>query len=444
MTRLGIGIITYNRLAYLQELVEQLLLYTRSPFELIVADDGSTDGTVEWCRARGIRVITGQNRGVAWNKNRALYYFMTRTECDPILLLEDDVRVWEPHWEGEWITVARGWHHVNWSHAQQEELLAGTGTPHEPWRTSNFGGACTITTRPALERVGYLNTQFQGYGVEHVNWTWRFARVYGAEWGGPPETVPCFTAHIGVLWERSHYNPQQMQANQRQHEAYMQDPRNFYDPWSTPEEAAELAAEIAAVEPETAPLRYLPTPELPALRPEESPLSEECLYPERWHRLDSMSCELEVLEFLQALVVVQKPQVVVETGAYLGWSAYYLGRGVARNGFGEVHSCDRDAHLAEIAQERCAGLPVTVHPCPSQSLEIPRPIDLLFLDCGARLEALERFWPQLTRRALVVMHDTTVVHPELGAALDDWQAEGRLDRIHFPTPRGLTLVRKRS
>ena len=44
----------------------------------------------------------------------------------------------------------------------------------------------------------------------------------------------------------------------------------------------------------------------------------ECPYPERWHMYDSMSAEVEVLDFLKALVITIKPELVVETGTFSG------------------------------------------------------------------------------------------------------------------------------
>src|SRR3989442_3864685 len=49
------------------------------------------------------------------------------------------------------------------------------------------------------------------------------------------------------------------------------------------------------------------------LQPEYHTPTPECPHPERWRMLDSMTAEVEVLEFLQCLVTTLKPQLVVET-----------------------------------------------------------------------------------------------------------------------------------
>ena len=57
----------YNGTNYLAEAVESVLAQTYEPFELIVVDDGSTDGTWDLIRSfgRGVRGIHRENGGVA-------------------------------------------------------------------------------------------------------------------------------------------------------------------------------------------------------------------------------------------------------------------------------------------------------------------------------------------------------------------------------------------
>lgn len=65
---------TYNRLEVLAEVLQALeFQHEAPPFEVIVVDDGSTDGTSHWLRNRSfrlqLRVLTQENRGPAAARN---------------------------------------------------------------------------------------------------------------------------------------------------------------------------------------------------------------------------------------------------------------------------------------------------------------------------------------------------------------------------------------
>jgi glycosyltransferase involved in cell wall biosynthesis len=65
---------THNRLEMLAEVLSALVRQEGAPpFEVVVVDDGSTDGTAEWLRSRSfdlsLRVMTQENRGPAAARN---------------------------------------------------------------------------------------------------------------------------------------------------------------------------------------------------------------------------------------------------------------------------------------------------------------------------------------------------------------------------------------
>ena len=80
--KLGIGVTTFNRCRKLEICISRLQELNSQPFHLFVADDGSDDGTVSVCTERKVPFVSSPNMGIAWNKNRALFFLHRILECD--------------------------------------------------------------------------------------------------------------------------------------------------------------------------------------------------------------------------------------------------------------------------------------------------------------------------------------------------------------------------
>jgi glycosyltransferase involved in cell wall biosynthesis len=185
---LGIGVITFNRRDLLRQTVERIRALTVHPgTSLLVADDGSSDGTQEMLHELGVGYVSGENAGVTWNKNRALFMLSELAGCDVVILLEDDVQPRHPGWEMPWIECGERWGHMNLARADlQEHFVYGSGTPADPIGCKVVSAQCAAFSREALAYGGYFDSRFKGYGHGHVEHSVRLAR---AGYGGGYEVV---------------------------------------------------------------------------------------------------------------------------------------------------------------------------------------------------------------------------------------------------------------
>jgi len=186
-----------------------------------------------------------------------------------------------------------------------------------------------------------------------------------------------------------------------------------------------------------------------ALLPEYHRATPECPHPERWSMYDSMTAEAEVLEFLRTLITTVKPELVVETGAFLGVSTLWIAEGLKQNGFGKIISCELDPVVFTKAQEKIASSGVSewieLRNESSLEMKVDGTIDLLFSDSDMpiREPEVKRFLPQMNSQGLILMHDASSHLKVVREAALKMEAEGLLSVILLPTPRGLVMAQKR-
>jgi len=186
------------------------------------------------------------------------------------------------------------------------------------------------------------------------------------------------------------------------------------------------------------------------LQPEYHRPTPECPHPERWHMYDSMSAEVEVLDFLKAVVTTIKPELVVETGTFSGLSTLRIAEGLQENGLGRVITCEFDKKVYDAAKKRFAesGLAKWIDARNESSLEVnvSGRIDMLFCDSDAPLREQEvrRFLPQMNPYGIILMHDANSAMKTVREAALRFEAEGLLSVLLLPTPRGLVMAQKRA
>ena len=186
-----------------------------------------------------------------------------------------------------------------------------------------------------------------------------------------------------------------------------------------------------------------------ALLAEYHRATPECPHPERWSMYDSMTAEAEVLEFLRTLITTVKPELVVETGSFLGVSTLWIAEGLKANGFGKIVSCEFDPVVFQKAKEKVAasGLAEWIELRNESSLEmqVDGTIDLFFSDSDMpiREQEVKRFLPQVRPTGLILMHDASSHLKVVRDAAFRMEAEGLLSCVFLPTPRGLVVAQKR-
>lgn len=169
MHKTSIIIPTYNARDLLKDCLYAIKRHTPQPYEIIVVDNGSTDGTSDICRQEQVTFISmPDNAGFPAACNRGLKI----ASGDTLLLLNNDVLVtknWLPNMlaclysqddigiVGPYTNFASG--------RQQIEMPAGNeienvANPQKWLQVERIVGLCFLFKRGVLEKLGLLDERF--------------------------------------------------------------------------------------------------------------------------------------------------------------------------------------------------------------------------------------------------------------------------------------------
>jgi predicted O-methyltransferase YrrM len=186
-----------------------------------------------------------------------------------------------------------------------------------------------------------------------------------------------------------------------------------------------------------------------ALVPEYHRPTTECPHPERWSMFDSMTAEVEVLEFLRTLVTTIKPNLVVETGTFMGVSTLWIAEALRLNGFGRIMSCEYDSEVFATAKEKIQASEfrdlIDLRNESSLEMTVEGTIDLFFSDSDIpiREQEVRRYLPQISPFGVILMHDASSHLKGVREAALKLEREGLISVVLLPTPRGLVMAQKR-
>ncbi len=199
---------TYNRQPILEKCLralEQQQLAEDSPvsgYEVVVVDDGSTDGTVDWLRSHPaefphVRLIQQDHQGPAAARNLGV----KEAIGDTIIFIDSDLVVTEPFLQSHAEALVNGAQQLGENRVFTYGRVVNTcNFDHpttEPYKLTDYSRAYFATGNVAidrtwLEKAGLFDTQFQLYGWEDLELGVRLKQL-------GLKLIPC-PAAVGYHW----------------------------------------------------------------------------------------------------------------------------------------------------------------------------------------------------------------------------------------------------
>ena len=183
--RASVVVCTYNGAATIDACVQALLALDYPDCELIVVDDGSTDGAGELAAARGVRVIRTENQGLSAARNTG-----TAAAAGEIVAFCDDDCVPDPHWLRHLAAslLDSGDVGVGGPNVPPPDTVVADGVGHAPGgpmhvllsdsEAEHIPGCNMAFRRAALEQVGGFDARFRVAG-DDVDLCWRLQDAGG-------------------------------------------------------------------------------------------------------------------------------------------------------------------------------------------------------------------------------------------------------------------------
>lgn len=178
--RISVVVCTYNGSRTIRDTLEALNLVEYPDFEVIVVDDGSTDGTGDIAREYAVKVVSTENCGLSSARNTG-----AQAATGEIVAYTDDDAYPDPHWlkyvaatfaDGDWVGVG-GPNIAPAGDGRIAECVANApgGPVHvllSDREAEHIPGCNMAFRKSAIEAVGGFDVQYRAAG-DDVDLCWR-------------------------------------------------------------------------------------------------------------------------------------------------------------------------------------------------------------------------------------------------------------------------------
>lgn len=198
--------VTYNRLELTKQTLEDLAKSVDYPSVLVIVDNGSTDGTVDFLESEDLEfgehiqashiIFNTENKGIGIGRNQALKYAVD-SGATWFSTLDNDVLL-PTGWLSECITILK---------ANRQFAMLGVNVENAPYPIvetngykfrecpypGNLGTACTVFHKSFQKMFGYFEIFENRYGCEDTDLGTR-TRALGMRLG----VIERYGTHLGV------------------------------------------------------------------------------------------------------------------------------------------------------------------------------------------------------------------------------------------------------
>jgi len=175
----SIMMVTYNRLELTKQTVDNIYKTVKMPFEFIIIDNASTDGTTDYLfellktKDNVFVQFNKVNEGIARGRNSALLK-ADELKTEWYVTIDNDV-LFHNGWLNECIDILKNNKHFGAIGVSFEDIIypiiQSNGYEFEYKSKGNLGTACMVFHKSLHKMIGFFSVEYSKfYGIEDTNW----------------------------------------------------------------------------------------------------------------------------------------------------------------------------------------------------------------------------------------------------------------------------------